>query len=131
MIISEPHRTTIDTAPKAYEILAPQFNPQAEEFWALYLTHHLELIKIVMLHKGTLNYCKIHPRDLFREAVFANCYAIVIAHNHTGASVEPSIDDLKITRKLKKCSMLLEIPIIDHIVFNKTDYYSFKENKIF
>lgn len=122
---------TVDSAAKVYEILKSEYNPHAEEFWGVYLTHQLQLVKKVMVHRGTVNNCNIHPRDLFREAVQSNSYAIIMAHNHTGTSVEPSMQDLKITKKLVRCSALLEIPILDHVIFNNETYYSFKENKIF
>lgn len=121
----------IDSAKKAFELLSPHSNPYAEEFWGVYLTHQMELIKVVMVHKGTLNSCKIHPRDLFREAVHANCFAIIIAHNHTSQSVEPSLQDVRITKKLLRCAKILEIPILDHVIFTKNKYYSFSEAKIF
>jgi DNA repair protein RadC len=118
---------TIDNAAKVFEILQSEYNPHAEELWGVYLTHHLEFIKKVLVHRGTLNNC----RDLFREAVQANSFAIIIAHNHTSGSVEPSLQDLRITKKLVRCSRLLEIPILDHVIFNSEAYYSFKDHKIF
>lgn len=121
----------IDKAQKAFELLSKNYNPYAEEFWGVYLTHQMELIKTVMLHKGTLNSCKIHPRDLFREAVCANSYAIIIAHNHTSQSIEPSLEDIRITKKLLKCSKIMEIPILDHVIFTKDNFYSFSESKLF
>ena len=121
----------IDSAEKVFHHLKINYNAHAEEFWGVYLTHQMELIKIVMLHKGTLNFCKIHPRDLFREAIHANAFAIIIAHNHTSQSVEPSLEDIRITKKLLRCSKLLEIPILDHVIFTKDNYYSFSGNKLF
>lgn len=121
----------IDNAQKVFELLSKNYNPYAEEFWGVYLTHQMELIKAVMVHKGTLNSCKIHPRDLFREATHANSYAIIIAHNHTSQSSDPSLEDIRITKKLLKCAKILEIPILDHIIFTKEKYYSFSEAKLF
>lgn len=126
----KPHQL-IDNAQKVFQLLNPHYNPHAEEFWGVYLTHQMELIKIVMVHKGTLNSCKIHPRDLFREAVHANSYAIIIAHNHTSQNVEPSLEDVRITKKLLRCAKLLEIPILDHMIFTNDKYFSFSEAKLF
>lgn len=121
----------IDNAKTVFQLLAANYNPYAEEFWGVYLTHQMELLKTVMVHKGTLNSCKIHPRDLFREAVRANCFAIIIAHNHTSQSVAPSLEDIRITKKLLKAAKILEIPILDHVIFTGETYYSFNENKLF
>lgn len=121
----------IDNAKSVFELLRINYNPYAEEFWGVYLTHQMELIKMSLVHKGTLNSCKIHPRDLFREAVHANCYAIIIAHNHTSQSVEPSLEDVRITKKLLRCAKLLEIPILDHVIYTQDKYFSFSEAKLF
>lgn len=121
----------IDSAEMAFHLLKSNYNAYAEEFWGVYLTHQMQLIKIVMVHKGTLNSCKIHPRDLFREAVHANAYAIIIAHNHTSQNVEPSIEDIRITKKLIRCARLLEIPILDHVIFTSDKYFSFSGAKLF
>ena len=63
--IDDAVKTThiLDNAKSVFELLSPHYNPYAEEVWGVYLTHQMELIKIVMVHKGTLNSCKIHPRD--------------------------------------------------------------------
>lgn len=121
----------IDSAKNVFELLRINYNPHAEEFWGVYLTHQMELIKMSMVHKGTLNSCKIHPRDLFREAMHANCYAMIIAHNHTSQSVEPSLEDVRITKKLLRCAKLLEIPILDHVIYTHEKYFSFSEAKLF
>ncbi|AZZ35553.1 DNA repair protein [Bdellovibrio sp. qaytius] len=121
----------IDSAEKVFQLLNPNYNAYAEEFWGVYLTHQMELIKMSMVHKGTLNSCKIHPRDLFREAVHANAFALIIAHNHTSQNVEPSLEDIRITKKLLKCAKLLEIPILDHVIYTKEKYFSFGEAKLF
>lgn len=120
----------IASAKAAFELLKKNFNPSVEEFWGVYLTHHLELKSYSMICRGTLNYCKVHPRDLFREAIAANSFAIIIAHNHIGNHLEPSMQDLRFTQKIKKSSLILEIPILDHLIFSDSAYYSFKENNL-
>ena len=120
----------IDSAEKVFQLLKTDYNAFAEEFWGVYLSHQMELLKIVMVHKGTLNSCKIHPRDLFREAVHANAYAMIIAHNHTSQNVEPSLEDIRITKKLLRCAKILEIPILDHVIFAEKQYFSFADNNM-
>lgn len=121
----------IDSATKVFQLLKSNYNFYAEEFWGVYLNHQMELVKVVMVHRGTLNSCKVHPRDLFREAVHANAYALIIAHNHTSQNVEPSLEDIRLTKKLLRCAKLLEIPILDHVIYTKDKFFSFTGAKIF
>ena len=122
------HKITDSSA--AYCKLQPIFNQYCEEFWAIYLNHQLQLLDMTLLHRGTLNYCNVHPRDLFRQAFLHNTYTMIIAHNHVSGELEPSPEDIKLTKKLIKISQITEISISDHIIFNNKKYFSFKENQI-
>ena len=113
----------------AFNILKLKFNPEVEEFWLLTLNTSLVLTRLVLLTKGTLNYCPVHPRDLFRECLKANAFTFLIAHNHPSLNINPSEQDLKLTRKILKLSKLLEIPMTDHIIFSDKNYFSLRENK--
>jgi DNA repair protein RadC len=114
----------------AFDLLRPSFNAEAEEFWLITLNTDLSSKGLILIAKGTLNYCPVHPRDLFREAIKANAYAIIIAHNHPSLNTQPTKEDITLTRKLRKISLMVEIPIIDHIIFSNDGYFSFKENKL-
>jgi DNA repair protein RadC len=115
---------------RAFDLLKPYFNPECEEFWLINLNSNLDSKNLVLIAKGTLNYCPIHPRDLFREAIKANSFALIIAHNHPSLDTSPTDQDIKLTKKLCRLARLLEIPILDHIIFSDKDYYSFKENRL-
>lgn len=117
-------------SPAAFSALKSIYNADAEEFWGIFLDHHLQIKQLKLLHRGTLESCTVHPRDLFREAVRMNAFAMIIAHNHTSLNLQPSFQDIKLTKKLRKLSLLLEIPIIDHIIFSDADYFSFKEHQL-
>ena len=120
----------IENSEIAFQILKKHFNPFAEEFWGIFLDSQLNLIKTEMIHKGTANHCMIHPRDLFRSAIYNNSTKIIIAHNHTSISILPSNSDLIVTKRFLKISKIMEIPIVDHIIFNSTCFYSFKSNNL-
>ncbi len=126
------HKITdrITDSASAYCKLQPIFNQYCEEFWAIYLNHQLHVLNMTLLHRGTLNYCTVHPRDLFRQAFLHNAYTMIIAHNHVSGELEPSAEDIKLTKKLIKISQITEISISDHIIFNDKKYFSFKENQI-
>ncbi|MBC7466543.1 MAG: JAB domain-containing protein [Bdellovibrio sp.] len=114
----------------AFDLLKTKFNPDAEEFWLLTLNSSLTLTGTLLIAKGTLNYCSVHPRDLFRECLRANAFAFIMAHNHPSLDVQPSDEDIKLTNRFLKIAKLLEIPMLDHLVFTDTAYYSFKENNL-
>ncbi|MGZ3726741.1 MAG: JAB domain-containing protein [Pseudobdellovibrio sp.] len=120
----------INNCDDAFEQLKSNFNPYCEEFRLLTLNTQLELIRITLIAKGTLNFCLVHPRDVFREALMDNAFTLIIAHNHPSLNVQPTLEDLKLTKKLVKLSHLIEIPIVDHLIYTEVQYFSFKKNNL-
>ena len=46
----------------------------------------------------------------------------------TPREVEPSDEDMKITRVMHEAGQILGITMLDHIIFAKDNYFSFKNN---
>ncbi len=126
----DPCVSTIINSRAAFQILKNEFNRDAEEFWGLFLNNHLEIIEFKLIHRGTMDHCTVHPRDLFREALRLNSCAVIIAHNHPSKILDPSTSDIMLTKKFKKIGQLIQIPIIDHVIFSDSQYFSFKENSM-
>lgn len=120
----------INNSRVAFNLLKSNFNEFCEEFWLINLNTDLTTQSLNLIARGTLNYCQVHPRDLFRAALHANSYAIIIAHNHPSLIIEPTPEDIRLTKKFMKISKLIEIPILDHIIFTGKEYFSFKENRL-
>lgn len=118
----------INSAKLAYEHLKQHFNSKVEEVWILGLDTQLRLQFKEMLFRGTLFSCPLHARDIFRVLLNHNSYAFILAHNHPSGSVEPSRQDLVMTRRLMKLAKLMEVPMMDHIVFSNKEFYSIAEN---
>ena len=69
----------------------------------------------------------MHPREVFADALTDRAAGVIVAHNHPSGPVQPSFADDQITITLKAAGNLLGIPLLDHIIFNRTDYFSFLE----
>ena len=99
-----------------------------ETFLSILLNGANEIIRIQPVTTGLLNRTLIHPREVFADAVRLRANAVIAAHNHPSGRLTPSEDDKKITEALRKAGDLLGIKILDHIVFNGRDYFSFLEH---
>jgi len=66
------------------------------------------------------------------RAVMKNETAVVVAKNCTGSvyirSLEPSEEDISSTARIAQSGTLLGIKVLDHLIFNGKDYYSFLEH---
>ncbi|MGI9543438.1 MAG: JAB domain-containing protein, partial [Cyclobacteriaceae bacterium] len=56
--------------------------------------------------------------------------ALILIHNHPSGNLKPSEADIKLTYKLKQSGELLEVPVLDHIIFTDKDYFSFADQGI-
>ena len=55
-------------------------------------------------------------QNVFKTAVLSNASQILLFHNHPSSSLQPSYQDLSITKTLVEASKIMGIPIVDHII---------------
>lgn len=103
-------------------------NEQQENFYAVYLNTKNKVISYKLLFKGTINKSCVHPREIFKLAFLESAYSIIVLHNHPSGEVTPSKEDIEVTTSLIKIGKLVGIPVLDHIIIGKNNYYSFYEN---
>ena len=113
------------------EYLMPYFREyETEVLEVLLLNTKNILIKKVTISKGGLNGTMAAPSDVFRPAVRQGAHAVIICHNHPTGDPEPSQEDIIITRRLKESADLLNIRLLDHIIFGHENYVSLKDRGI-
>ena len=101
-----------------------------EKFVAIYLNTKKELIGYDILFIGTIDSTTFHPREVLRGAIKRSASAIIVIHNHPSGSLVPSNNDLILTKQLKASCDVMGIPLIDHLITNGNDYYSFFDNGV-
>jgi DNA repair protein RadC len=108
-----------------------EFDRDKEHFYAIGLDSGNRIVYIDIVTVGTLNASLIHPRETFRVAILKAVAGIIIAHNHPSGDPIPSEHDKTITKQLIESGKILGIPVLDHIIFCKTDnYFSFANHGI-
>lgn len=76
---------------------------------------------------GTLNTSLVHPREIYKYAMTMNAASIILIHNHPSGDPAPSIEDIEVTKKLKKAGDLLGIKLLDHVIIGDGRFASLKE----
>ncbi|MCK5543920.1 MAG: hypothetical protein KAI35_01815, partial [Desulfobulbaceae bacterium] len=51
-------------------------------------------------------------------------------HNHPAGALTPSEQDIETTQRLRQAGEIMGITVLDHIIFNSTEYFSFLESDI-
>ena len=105
-------------------------NKKQEYFLTFTLDGANNLIQKRTVFIGTLNQSLVHPREVFVDAITDRAAGIIFVHNHPSGNVEPSKEDISITKKLIEAGKIIGINVIDHIIVGKSEFYSFKERGI-
>jgi len=99
-----------------------------EHFFAISLNGAHEVTRVRTVSIGLVNRTMVHPREVFAGALADRAAAVILAHNHPSGSLDPSAEDNEITHRLVAAGTTLGIPVLDHVVFGATGYFSYLEN---
>jgi DNA repair protein RadC len=99
-----------------------------EHFLSVSLNGAHEVICVRTVSIGLVNRTMVHPREVFAGPLMDRAAAVILAHNHPSGSLEPSAEDNEITRRLVEAGQTLGIPVLDHVVFGCTGYFSYLEH---
>jgi DNA repair protein RadC len=121
----------IKTSRDIYDEISSDLMDQShEEFWILLMKRNSELIKKQQISKGGVSGTIVDPKIIFKYALDEQATGIFLIHNHPSNNAKPSHTDILLTRKLKEAGKLLDISILDHLIFTNHDYFSFADESL-
>ena len=113
------------------KILIPRYRYATQEnFIIVLLNTKNEIISINDISTGSLNASIAEPREVFREVLKYPTSAAILAHNHPSGNPNPSVKDIKITKKLVNAGKILGIDVLDHIIIGDNEFRSLKQDRI-
>ncbi|PXY01861.1 hypothetical protein DF185_04210 [Marinifilum breve] len=68
--------------------------------------------------EGGTSSVTVDPKLVFQFALKCNASNIILMHNHTSRILMASDADIQITRKLAQEGELMDLPMIDHLIFS-------------
>ena len=117
----------ISSASDVYQHLAKYRDLEREHFVLITLDGASRVIETRVISIGTLNQSLVHPREVFRPAILDNAAGIIVAHNHPSGQVVPSLEDKRVTKRLKEVGVLMGIQLLDHVIVSSEGFSSLKE----
>jgi len=72
----------------------------------------------------------VEPRAVFKQAILDNAAAVICLHNHPSGNLEPSREDIRITRQLVDAGKLMGIPVHDHLIIAGRQHTSLAERGV-
>jgi DNA repair protein RadC len=100
---------------------------QYEAFWVLMLNRANRVIRKVNISEGGISGTVADPKKIFKMALEQNASSIILCHNHPSGNTQPSEADIRLTRKLKEAGLMLDLPVLDHLIIGGDSYFSFAD----
>jgi len=113
-----------------FEVLQRIWSPRidhVEEFMVLCLNRANKVLGWAKISQGGLSGTVADPKLIYQVALKSNACSIILAHNHPSGNLTPSEADIHLTRKLKEAGVLLDLPVLDHLIVSSEGYYSFAD----
>ncbi len=98
-----------------------------EEFWVIYLNRANIVLRKQKISSGGIAGTVVDNKLILKKALLNLASSIILVHNHPSGNLNPSIQDRKVTKKMKLACELLEINLLDHLIIAGNSYYSFAD----
>lgn len=98
-----------------------------EKFVVLGLSTKNEPQLLQVVHTGSINASIVHPREVMKALILANCAGCIVLHNHPSNDLTPSPEDIAVTERLVEAGKIIGIDVMDHLILSSTSFLSLKE----
>jgi DNA repair protein RadC len=99
-----------------------------EEFWVIYLDRANNVIGKSRISQGGVSGTVIDVRIILKKAIEKLASSIILAHNHPSGNLTPSQSDLDITHKASEAAKLVDMKVLDHLIFSGSSYKSMADD---
>ena len=101
-----------------------------EHFYIICLDTRNRVIDKSLISMGNLDSSIVHPREVFKYAISSLAASVIFIHNHPSGELEPSTEDVNLTKRMYEAGELLGIPVLDHIIVNDHNFLSLKTRNL-
>lgn len=101
-----------------------------EECWVIFLNQSSRIIRKQRISVGGLASTQVDIRLILREALKVSATSLILVHNHPSGNVRPSADDDRLTMALQQASKILNIKMLDHVIYADYNYSYADEGRL-
>ena len=107
----------VDTPKKACDLMSDVLSKcDREHVCVVNLNAQNVPINYHIVSIGGLSSALAPMNNIFKAAILSNASSLVLLHNHPSGSLEPSREDLSMTRNVEEAAKLMDIRLLDHII---------------
>lgn len=98
-----------------------------EHLWTISLDTANTILNIELVSMGSINQVIVHPMEVFSVPLQKRAVSVVLVHNHPSGQLKPSERDKDITDRLIQCGLMLNVPMLDHLIITEKSFFSFSD----
>jgi len=122
-------RAPLDRPKAVAKALGDIIDIKPQEFFCVVsLDVRMRPVGVHVVSIGTQTTSLVHPREVFRTALYLGAHGVIVAHSHPSGEVKPSPEDIQITGRLVEAGIQVGISVLDHVIVAGNRYYSFHED---
>jgi DNA repair protein RadC len=123
-----PAKTKVTHSKMIYDHLKLYFNGLShEEFYVIYLNFANEIIETKQLSIGGMTSTVVDGKLLFHYALTCQATGFILSHNHPSGHLGPSEADKNLTNRVREFAKLIDMQLLDHLIFTDNGYFSFAD----
>jgi len=81
------------------------------------------------LWEGTRGHVPVDPAEVFRSALLDDAAGVILFHNHPSGEIEPSVDDIQLTRRLVRGGHAVGTEVLDHLIIAGPEWLSLRARR--
>lgn len=122
-------KSSLDAVDYAFTALYDDCEDHREHLFVIFLSWSNKVIGHKLLSTGSSTGCVCDVKEILLIALTLKAEGIMLFHNHPSGSLNRSVADESLTKKLKLACMTMDLVLLDHIIVTaeKSKYYSFAD----
>lgn len=110
-------------AADAFRQIWPTYD-HVEFSYMLMMNRQNQILGYYQLSKGGMTGTVVDVRLIYQVALKACATSVILAHNHPSGNLETSDADRKVTNQIKQAGVILDIPLLDHLIMTTDSFLS-------
>jgi DNA repair protein RadC len=103
---------------------------EREELRVVLLDTRNGVLGMPTVYRGNVSVALVRIAELFRDAVRLHAARLILVHNHPSGDPTPSADDLHMTAEAVAAGRLLDVTVLDHLVFGHGRWVSLRDRGV-
>jgi DNA repair protein RadC len=99
-----------------------------EHFWTVSLDNAHRILNIELVSMGTVNATLVQPMEVLSIPLQKRAVKLILIHNHPSGELVPSDADKDQTDHLIQACLIMDVPVVDHMIITETSFYSFRDS---